>query len=197
MRASQLVCKVKIKWIETTDITEANVGEHLAGVDGIIVPGGFGTRGTEGKIACVRYAREKKIPYLGLCLGFQMAVIEFARNVCGLTKANSTEIDPACPEPVIDILPEQKKIEGLGGNMRLGGRDVELKPETLAWQIVRARRSRCGCGSVTAMRWIRGISRRWSGKGWSFRARRRSSRSCRSWNCRGIRISSGRRRIRV
>jgi len=131
----QLMCKIKIKWIETTDITDATVAEQLADVDGIIVPGGFGTRGTEGKIACIRYAREKKIPYLGLCLGFQMAVIEFARHVCGLTKANSTEIDPACPEPVIDILPEQKKIEGLGGNMRLGGRDVELKPETLAWRL--------------------------------------------------------------
>jgi CTP synthase len=131
----QLMCKIKIKWIETTDITDATVAEHLADVDGIIVPGGFGTRGTEGKIACIRYAREKKIPYLGLCLGFQMAVIEFARHVCGLTKANSAEIEPACPEPVIDILPEQKKIEGLGGNMRLGGRDIELKPETLAWRL--------------------------------------------------------------
>ncbi|NLH17092.1 MAG: CTP synthase [Phycisphaerae bacterium] len=131
----QLLCKVKIKWIETTDITDANAAEHLRDVDGIIVPGGFGTRGTEGKIACVRYARENNLPYLGLCLGFQMAVIEFARHVCGLTKANSTEIEPSSPEPVIDILPEQKKIEGLGGNMRLGGRDVELKPDTLAWRI--------------------------------------------------------------
>ena len=106
---------------------------------GIIVPGGFGVRGTEGKIECIRYARENKMPYLGLCLGFQMAVIEYARNVCGIDGANSTEFEPACPDPVIDILPEQKKIEGLGGNMRLGGKDVELKPGTLAATTLRQR----------------------------------------------------------
>jgi len=130
-----LGCKTEIKWIETTDITDSNVAEHLSDVDGIIVPGGFGTRGAEGKIACAKYARENNLPYLGLCFGFQMAVIEFARNVCMLEEANSTEIQPNCPEPVIDILPEQKKVEGLGGNMRLGGRDIELKPQTLAWKL--------------------------------------------------------------
>jgi CTP synthase len=130
-----LGCDVKIKWIETTDISNANVVEYLNDVSGIIVPGGFGTRGTEGKIACIKYARENNLPYLGLCFGFQMAVIEFARNVCGIKGANSTEIEPNCSEPVIDVLPEQKKIEGLGGNMRLGGRDVELKPQTLAWKL--------------------------------------------------------------
>jgi len=130
-----LGCKVKIKWIETTNINDENVAEHLNGVDGIIVPGGFGTRGAEGKISCIKYARENNLPYLGLCFGFQMAVIEFARNVCGLKKANSTELEPDCAEPVIDILPEQKKIEGLGGNMRLGGKDIELKPQTLAWKL--------------------------------------------------------------
>ncbi len=130
-----LGCKTEIKWIETTAITDANAAEHLKDVDGIIIPGGFGTRGAEGKIACAKYARENDLPYLGLCFGFQMAVVEFARNVCGLAEANSTEIEPDCPEPVIDILPEQKKIEGLGGNMRLGGRDIELKPETLAWEL--------------------------------------------------------------
>jgi CTP synthase len=128
-------CKIHVKWIETTGVTDKNVEEYLKDVDGIIVPGGFGMRGMEGKIACVRYAREKAIPYLGLCLGFQAAVIEFARNVCGLKRANSTEVEPQCPEPVIDILPEQKKIEGLGGNMRLGGRDVEIKPNTMAWEL--------------------------------------------------------------
>ncbi|MFC1677222.1 CTP synthase [Planctomycetota bacterium] len=127
---------IKIKWIETTSVTDANVAEHLADVDGIIVPGGFGTRGAEGKIACIKYARENNLPYLGLCFGFQMAVIEFARNVCGLKNANSTEIVPDCKEAVIDILPEQKKIEGLGGNMRLGGRDVEIKSDTIAWKIL-------------------------------------------------------------
>jgi len=127
--------KINIKWIETTNITDENVAEQLADVGGIIVPGGFGTRGAEGKIACIKYARENNLPYLGLCFGFQMAVIEFARNVCGLKNAESTEINPHCKEPVIDILPEQKKIEGLGGNMRLGGRDIELKKNTLASQI--------------------------------------------------------------
>ncbi|MBN2594020.1 MAG: CTP synthase [Sedimentisphaerales bacterium] len=130
-----LGCDVKIKWIDTTDITDQNAAGHLDDVDGIIVPGGFGTRGAEGKISCVKYARENNLPYLGICFGFQMAVIEFARNVCSLTKANSTEIEPDCPEPVIDILPEQKKIEGLGGNMRLGGHDIELKADTLAWKL--------------------------------------------------------------
>jgi len=130
-----LNCDVKIKWIETTGIINENVAENLADVDGIIVPGGFGTRGAEGKIACIRYARENNLSYLGLCFGFQMAVIEFARNICGITEANSTEILSDCSEPVIDILPEQKRIEGLGGNMRLGGRDVELKTQTLAWKL--------------------------------------------------------------
>ena len=130
-----LGCDVKIKWIDTTDITDKNAAGQLNDVDGIIVPGGFGTRGAEGKIACIKYARENNLPYLGICFGFQMAVIEFARNVCGLAKANSTEIEPDGPEPVIDILPEQKKIEGLGGNMRLGGRDIEIKSKTLAWKL--------------------------------------------------------------
>jgi CTP synthase len=130
-----LGCKTEIKWIETTSISDENAGEHLNAVDGIIVPGGFGTRGAEGKIACAKFARENSLPYLGLCFGFQMAVIEFARNVCALKKANTTEIEPDCPEPIIDILPEQKKIEALGGNMRLGGRDIQLKPETLAWKL--------------------------------------------------------------
>ena len=130
-----LGCDAKIAWIETTSITDKNVAEHLDKVDGIIVPGGFGTRGAEGKIACAKYARENNLPYLGLCFGFQMAVVEFARNVCGLANANSTEIEPDCPEPVIDILPEQKKIEGLGGNMRLGGKDIQLKRDTLAWKL--------------------------------------------------------------
>ncbi len=130
-----LGCRVNIKWIETTSLTDENVAEHLREVDGIIVPGGFGVRGTEGKISCIKYIRTNGIPYLGLCLGFQMAVIEFARNVCGIQSANSTETVPDCRDGVIDILPEQKKIEGLGGNMRLGGRDIEVKRDTLAWKL--------------------------------------------------------------
>ena len=127
--------RVHIKWIDTTDITDTNAAEALADVQGIIVPGGFGARGTAGKIACIRHARLGGIPYLGLCFGFQMAVIEYARNVCNLEAADSTEIAPDTPHPVIDILPEQKKIEGLGGNMRLGGQDIDITPGTLAAEL--------------------------------------------------------------
>jgi CTP synthase len=126
---------VIFKWIDTTGIDASNVAKRLADCHGIIVPGGFGVRGTEGKIECIRYARENKVPYLGLCLGFQMAVIEFARNVCGIADANSTEFEKNCRNAVIDILPEQKQIEGLGGNMRLGGKDIDLKPGTLAARL--------------------------------------------------------------
>ncbi len=136
-----LGAKVNIKWIETTNLTDANVSGNLADVDGIIVPGGFGTRGAEGKICCVKYSRENNLPYLGICFGFQMAVVEFARSACGLSGANSTEIEQDCKEPVIDVLPEQLKIEGLGGNMRLGGHDIELKPDTLAWRLFAKARS--------------------------------------------------------
>jgi CTP synthase len=126
---------VQLKWLDTTGVDASNVAKKLTDCHGIIVPGGFGVRGTEGKIDCIRYARENRIPYLGLCLGFQMAVIEYARNVARISGADSTEFDPRCTSPVIDILPEQKKIEGLGGNMRLGGKDVELKPGTLAAKL--------------------------------------------------------------
>jgi CTP synthase len=102
------------------------VGARLGDVAGIIVPGGFGLRGAEGKILCIRAARENDQPYLGLCYGFQMAAIEFARNVCGLEGANTTENEPGAPVPLICLLPEQYEIEGIGANMRLGGRDVVL-----------------------------------------------------------------------
>lgn len=129
--------KVNVEWIETTKLEENNSEEFakLKRLDGIIVPGGFGKRGIEGKIACAKYCRENNVPYLGLCLGFQVALIENARNVLGLKDANSTEFDPSTKNPVIDPLPEQKKIEGLGGNMRLGGYDVELKKNTIACEI--------------------------------------------------------------
>jgi CTP synthase len=104
-------------------------------VDGIVVPGGFGHRGTEGKIEVIRAAREKNIPFLGLCLGLQLAVIEFARNVCGLTGANSTEMDPNTPHPVIDILPEQKTVRDKGGTMRLGAYPAILKKGTLVHSL--------------------------------------------------------------
>ena len=108
---------------------------YLAGAGKGEPVGGFGVRGTAGKIECIRHARCNGLPYLGICLGFQMAVIKYARNVCGLDEAGSTEIDPDCKTPVISILPEQKEIEGLGGNMRLGGQDVEIAPGTLAAEL--------------------------------------------------------------
>ncbi|MFH1978227.1 MAG: CTP synthase (glutamine hydrolyzing) [Candidatus Aenigmatarchaeota archaeon] len=128
--------KVKMKWIETTDVTKDNVASKLDNVDGIIVPGGFGTRGAEGKIECIRYARENKLPYFGLCYGFQMALVEYARNVCKLEGANSTEIDDKAKYPVIDILPEQKEIQNLGGTMRLGGHDVVIKKGTRTHKLL-------------------------------------------------------------
>ncbi len=129
--------RAEIVWIDTTEIENGNirVEDALRDIDGIIVPGGFGKRGAEGKIQCIKYIRENKIPYLGLCYGFQMALIEFARNVCGISDANSTEINPNTNSPVIIYLPEQLKIEGLGGNMRLGGRNIEIKPGTKAFEM--------------------------------------------------------------
>ncbi len=128
----QLGAKVQLEWIDSTDLLEQNVAQRLKHVHGVIVPGGFGVRGVEGKLACIRHVRENGIPYLGLCYGMQIAVIEYARNVCGMEGANSTEIDTDGPYPVIDILPEQKRIEGLGGNMRLGGHDIDLSPGSIA-----------------------------------------------------------------
>jgi CTP synthase len=130
-----LDARVQIEWIDTTEIAAENVRAKVQGLDGMIVPGGFGLRGAEGKIECIRYARENHLPYLGLCYGFQLAVIEFARNVCRMEGANSTEIAPETPHPVIDVLPEQKQIEGLGGSMRLGGQDVVISPGTLASKL--------------------------------------------------------------
>jgi len=128
--------KMNIKWIETTKINnDKDAEEVLKDVDGIVVPGGFGKRGTEGKVICIKYARTHNLPYLGLCFGFQMALIEFARNVLKLKGADSTELDMNCKHPVIDILPEQKQIEGLGGNMRLGGRDIEVKKDSLVYNL--------------------------------------------------------------
>ena len=127
--------KVQLEWVDSADLTDANVADRLRGLHGVIVPGGFGFRGFDGKIACVRHVREQGIPYLGICYGMQVAVVEFARDVCGLTHAGSTEIEPDCPQPVIDLLPEQKKIEGLGGNMRLGGFDLVLSPGSMIAEL--------------------------------------------------------------
>ncbi len=129
---AHLAADVALRWIDTTDVSESVVEAKLKGLDAVIVPGGFGARGVEGKIACVRYCRERHVPYLGICLGFQVAVIEFARNVLGLLDATSTEFDPRTPHPVISELPEQKRIEGLGGSMRLGAQDVLIRPGSIA-----------------------------------------------------------------
>jgi len=111
---------VTIRWVDAEEITEANVADQLQGVNGILVPGGFGDRGIEGKINAIRYAREHKVPFFGICLGMQVAVIEYARNVLGLAHANSSEINASTPYPVIDLLPDQKDIADMGGTMRLG-----------------------------------------------------------------------------
>ncbi|MFA5019768.1 MAG: CTP synthase (glutamine hydrolyzing) [Candidatus Pacearchaeota archaeon] len=122
-------CRVNVKWVETTDIEEGKikVEDALKDIDGIIVPGGFGSRGIKGKIECIKYARENNIAFLGICLGFQLAVIEFARNVCGIKDADSTEFDSNAKEPVIDIMESQKGIHEKGGTMRLGVYPAILK----------------------------------------------------------------------
>jgi CTP synthase len=126
---------VQIEWISSDDLEDQPVERVLQGIAGIVVPGGFGWRGVEGKLDAVRYAREDRIPYLGLCLGLQCAVIEFARDVCGLEGANSSEFDPATPHPVIDLLPEQKNVTDLGGSMRLGAQPCHVVPGTRAEHV--------------------------------------------------------------
>ncbi|MBP3952763.1 CTP synthase [Bacillus suaedae] len=123
---------VEIKWIHAEDVTEANVAELLSSVDGILVPGGFGDRGVEGKISAIKYARENNVPFLGICLGMQLASIEYARNVLGLEGAHSAELDPQTPYPVIDLLPEQKDVEDMGGTLRLGLYPCKLVAGSLA-----------------------------------------------------------------
>jgi CTP synthase len=125
-------CDSDIEWISSEDLERSRNLERLATVDGIVVPGGFGYRGIEGKILAARYARENKVPYLGLCLGMQVMVIELARLVIGNDKPNSTEFDPSTPYPVIDLMPDQRDIEDMGGTMRLGLYPCSLQPGTKA-----------------------------------------------------------------
>ncbi|RUM46686.1 MAG: CTP synthetase [Hydrogenothermus sp.] len=127
--------KINVNWVRADDLTDENIDELLGEMDGILVPGGFGDRGVEGKIKAVKFAREHNIPYFGICLGMQVAVIEFARNVAGLENANSTEFDPQTPYPVIDLMPEQKNIDKKGGTMRLGAYKCTIKEGTLAYDI--------------------------------------------------------------
>jgi len=124
-------CKVNLKWVESDDLSS----EDLYAFDGILVPGGFGSRGVEGKINAIKYAREGKIPFLGICFGLQCAVIEYARNVCGLDKANSTEVDGKTQHPVVDLIPDQKNIDDMGGTMRLGAYPCKIEKSTLAYKL--------------------------------------------------------------
>ena len=126
---------VNINWVNSEEITADNAEEYLKDSDGIIVPGGFGDRGIEGMIYAAQYARENNIPYFGICLGMQIAVIEYARNVLGFKDANSTEINPNTSYPVIDLMPEQQDVEDLGGTMRLGLYPCKLTADTLGQQI--------------------------------------------------------------
>lgn len=127
--------EVEIRWIQAEDVEKLGAEKLLADVDGVLVPGGFGERGIEGKIAAIRYARENKIPFLGICLGMHCATIEFARHICRWEDAHSTEFNPATEHPVIDLSPEQKDIEDLGGTMRLGLFPCKIKPDTRAAQV--------------------------------------------------------------
>ncbi len=128
-------CQVQVINVHSEFITDDNVSEKLAGLDGLLVAPGFGHRGVEGKIVAVKYARETGLPFFGICLGMQMAVIEFARNVLGLKDAHSTEMNPETKEPVIDLMEEQKKVTAKGGTMRLGSYPCEIKEGTLAYSI--------------------------------------------------------------
>jgi len=125
--------EIEIDWINAEEVNENNVNEILSGADAVLVPGGFGDRGIEGKIAAITYARVNKVPYFGICLGMQCAVIEFARNVAGLKGAHSSELNPNTPYPVIDLMPEQKDIDEMGGTMRLGAYPCKVAKNSFAY----------------------------------------------------------------
>jgi CTP synthase len=127
--------RVTIDWVDSEALMDEDLPDRLSQADGILIPGGFGERGIEGKIAASRFAREHGIPYLGICLGMQMAVADVARHLCGMEGANSTEFDPETPYPVIDLLPEQKEISDLGGTMRLGADPIKVHEGTRAREI--------------------------------------------------------------
>ena len=126
---------VTIKWIPSEDLNEENADELLHDVSGILVPGGFGDRGIDGKITAIRYAREHGIPFLGLCLGMQLAIVEFARHVCGFNDAHSIELDPQTTHPVIHLMPEQDGIEDIGGTLRLGSYPCVLDKDSKAYEL--------------------------------------------------------------
>ncbi len=124
--------KITIDWIQSEDVTEENVNDYLKDADGILVPGGFGDRGVEGKITAIKYARENNVPFFGICLGMQLAAVEFARNVCGLTGAHSSELDPNTPYPIINLLPDQEDVVEMGGTLRLGSYPCTLAEGSVA-----------------------------------------------------------------
>lgn len=126
---------VDIKWIDSETLNDANASRHLKGLDGILVPGGFGNRGIDGKIAAIKYARKNGIPFLGLCLGMQLSIVEFARNVCGFTDANSVELDPNTTHPVIHLMPEQEGVEDIGGTLRLGAYPCVLAKDSKSYAL--------------------------------------------------------------
>ena len=124
--------KVNVRWVPAENVTPENAAETFAGCSGILVPGGFGARGLEGKIAAIQYAREKGVPFFGICLGMQMAAVEFARHVLCLTGAHTSEVDPNTPYPVIDLMPDQRNVDEKGGTMRLGQYPCRLREGSLA-----------------------------------------------------------------
>jgi len=126
-------CRVKLKFIDSEKVEAEGLDGKLDDVDGVLIPGGFGIRGIEGMITAAKYARENKIPFFGICLGMQMAVVEYARNICGLGGANSSEFDPRTPYPVIDLLPEQRNVQDMGASMRLGAWPCLISPDSFAF----------------------------------------------------------------
>lgn len=132
---ASLKVKIKIVWVESDDLEKGTGFDSLEKASGILIPGGFGDRGIEGKISAIKFAREKGIPFLGVCLGFQLAVIEYSRNLLGLRDANSTEFDPRTPNPVVDLLPEQRKIKKMGATMRLGAQDVLVEKKSRTYKL--------------------------------------------------------------
>jgi CTP synthase len=128
-------CKIEVKYLDSETIDASNVEQELADVDGLLVPGGFGGRGAEGKIQAIRYARENGLPFFGICLGMQMAVVEYARHVCGIGGANSTEFDPNATDAIIDLMPDQRGLKAKGGTMRLGAYRCALVPGSLAAEM--------------------------------------------------------------
>ena len=126
---------VNIKWVDSEEVTNENAPEIFSDVSGILVPGGFGSRGIDGKIAAIKYARENNIPFLGLCLGMQLSIVEFARDVVGFRDAHSIELDPSTTHPVISLMPDQEGVTDIGGTLRLGSYPCVLDKESKAYKL--------------------------------------------------------------